>query len=394
MIIPGIHNVSSPVRLLFIALTFLSTRTEGFTNNITVPHLSGIFLALDPITSQRSFSGWHTDLSLMKDIGIEFLVIRAAAQGTSWNVTTDPKDGCPLGRFKAYYQPLSGSPLQRCLEQNDRQSKMNNDTTTLHTVLSAAKALGLGVHLGLAYPDGAANSAVRNANATQYYKDYAGLQWSIADDVWHQYSSEFGNGTILGFYTDLEESNEVGYLALASSLAGHLLQPLSHNIHTQLSSELLVWASPYYVGNLTRHKSTEVMNANFYADFWGQLFSWAPDFGLIAPQDSMGAQGNSFYNVSTYVDAMRRASQNAVPTQRPFWSNVELFETWPRTCQWPSACHGRHPAPMSRIKKQLFNEYQRADALIAWEWESCLSPLHSNETKILYEEYKAYVFGT
>ena len=130
------------------------------------------------------------------------------------------------------------------------------------------------------------------------------------------------------------------------------------------------------------------MDAAFYADFWGQIFEWAPDFGLIAPQDSMGAQGNSFENVSTYVDAMRAASSAAA---RPFWSNIELFEVWPTSCAWPAPCHGRHPAPFARIKAQLANEAPRADALIAWEWESCLSPLHSDSTAALYKQYKQYV---
>ena len=44
-------------------------------------------------------------------------------------------------------------------------------------------------------------------------------------------------------------------------------------------------------------------------------------------------------------------------------------------------------------KAQLANEEPRADLLIAWEWESCLSPLHSNSTAALYKQYKQYVLG-
>ena len=60
------------------------------------------------------------------------------------------------------------------------------------------------------------------------------------------------------------------------------------------SSELLVWASPYYVGNLTRHNLTTIMDAQFYGDWWAQVLEWCPHLDLIVPQDSMGAQGNSF----------------------------------------------------------------------------------------------------
>ena len=359
--------------------------------NITVPHLSGVFVALDAVTANRS--SWRADLQAMKDVGIEFLVLRATAQGISWNASTDPAAGCPLGRFDTYFPPAAGSALQRCLKE-----QLGN-IDAVGTVLADAAALDLGVHLGLAYPEGAANAAARGANATQYYRDYAWLQWGIAQDLWQRYGGRYGSGgtsTLRGFYTDLEECNEVGYLALASPLAGHFLQPLAHDVHTQLdaiaagAADLLVWASPYFVANETRHAPSSIMDANFYADFWGQIFEWAPDFGLIAPQDSMGAQGNSFENVSTYVDALRAASSAAA---RPFWSNVELFEVWPTSCAWPAPCHGRHPAPFARIKAQLANEATRADRLIAWEWESCLSPLHSDSSAALYQQYKQYVLG-
>ena len=83
---------------------------------------------------------------------------------------------------------------------------------------------------------------------------------------------------------------------------------------------------------------------------------------------------------------------------RPLWSNVELFEVWPRSCEWPDACHGRHPAPFERIKAQLENERPLAEKLIAWEWSSCLSPNNGSETwpeatKANFEAYKAYLAG-
>ena len=346
----------------------------------SLPHLSGVFLAIDDVTAARS--SWRADLQAMVDVGIEFLVVRSTAKGVSYHGENDTAAGCPLGRFQTYFPVSNGSALAKC---TTRQQGNN----TVRTILSDAAALGLGVHLGLAYPESSANAAQRNANATKYFRDYAWLQWATAQDLWAQYGAEF-NGTIRGFYTDLEESNTVGYLELAQPLAQHLLQPLAQDMHAQLRNSLLVWASPYFVGNLTRHEPTSIMNPGFYADFWGQLMDWSPDFGLIAPQDSMGAQGNSFQNVSDYLDAMAAVSH---AHKLPIWSNVELFEVWPRSCQWPQQCHGRHPAPFERIKAQLANEAPRADALIAWEWESCLSPLHSNDTARLYAQYRAYVLG-
>ena len=46
--------------------------------NITVPHLSGVFVALDAVTANRS--SWRADLQAMKDVGIEFLVLHVISQ--------------------------------------------------------------------------------------------------------------------------------------------------------------------------------------------------------------------------------------------------------------------------------------------------------------------------
>ena len=73
----------------------------------------------------------------------------------------------------------------------------------------------------------------------------------------------------------------------------------------------------------------------------------------------------------------------------------------PRSCQWPDECHGRHPAPFSRIKAQLENEAPILSGpdpqVIAWEWTSCLSPTAGNgaafpeANKANYEAYLAHI---
>lgn len=334
-------------------------------------------MALDDTTAARS--SWRDDLQAMKDVGIEFFIIRSSAVGVAFNATNTT---CPLGTFDSYY-PARAPHLLRCM----RRQRGNADA--LRTILTDASALGLGVHLGLAYPDSAANSYARTANASKWLTDYAWLNWEMAQDLWTQYGAEF-NGTIRGFYTGLEVANTVFWSEHADALAGHFLQPQARDIHT-LDPSLLVWASPYFVGNMTRHSARSITDARFYAAWWGQIFGWAPDFGLIAPQDSMGAQGNSFENVSEYLDAMAADSRLQ---RRWVWSNVELFEVWPPTCQWPAQCHGRRPAPFERIRKQLANEAPRADLLIAWEWHSCLSPHGStNASAALYAAYKSYLLA-
>ena len=48
---------------------------------------------------------------------------------------------------------------------------------------------------------------------------------------------------------DPEESNGVSSLNEMLDLRNHYLEPLARDIKTNISAELLVWASPYYVSS-------------------------------------------------------------------------------------------------------------------------------------------------
>ena len=77
------------------------------------------------------------------------------------------------------------------------------------------------------------------------------------------------------------------------------------------------------------------------------------------------------------------------------------FQTAGASCEWPDVCHGRHPAPFSRIKAQLENEAPLlvgpSPKIIAWEWTSCMSPTAGNGAVFPdanlanYDAYKKYL---
>lgn len=369
---------------LLLALVATATALTSQSDTITVPHLSGIFVALDIVTSARTVSGWTEDLSAMKAIGIKFLVLRAVAQGCSPPQCAPMSPACPLGGFRAAF-PTKGAGRPACFVEE------HVGIDTVDNVFAAAEAVGLGVHLGLAYPV-TSSIAKTGLNSTAYFRYLASVNWELAQELWTRYVVERGH-TIAGFYTDVEESNSIGELVLMKDLVGHYLEPVARDMKVNLSRDILVWASPYYVGNLTRHPAASWMGPRFYADWWGQVFVEASHLDLIAPQDSMGAQGNSFQNVTDFLSQLALESR---VQSRAVWSNVELFEVWPQSCQWSNVtgiCRGRHPAPWSRIKEQMANEAKHVDAMIAWEWHSCLSPFGSNPnwTKPVYDQYLAYI---
>jgi hypothetical protein len=171
-------------------------------------------------------------------------------------------------------------------------------------------------------------------------------------------------------------------------LASRYFEPLAARVRNQSGKRNLdVWASPYYVGNLTLHPTAQ--NATSYAAFWSGVWRLAPSFGWIALQDSIGWQGNSLPEVQEVLAALKQAGESA---GKQVWSNVELFEGWldGKPCEYPTKC-GRHPAPIERIVQQLKAEHPYVSGHIAWEWSSCLSPYTNANTSALYTNYTAYL---
>eukprot|EP00051_Salpingoeca_urceolata_P006708 m.88759 g.88759 ORF g.88759 m.88759 type:complete len:492 (-) comp14954_c0_seq1:113-1588(-) len=367
----------------------------------SVPHLHGIFVAPTAATALWSEEQWRTDIRAMRAVGMTFFCLDPTARQVG---RATPE--CPSG----VYATLFPTRLGNCFNQT---GAVTSPGGTVGNVLRAAAAEGMGVHLGLALQNTRDPMSYQKSGNVTALREYAWMQWGIAQELYALASnissspspntrlSSFphnGGSPLVGFYTVIEEANTVGWFSRARDLSGHYLESLAADIKNKLSSDLAVWASPYYVGNMTRHNATDLMEPDFYGAFWEQLFRWSPHLDLIAPQDSMGAQGNSFENVTSFLSALSRGSSRA---GRAIWSNVELFEVWPQSCQWPDTCEGRHPGPWQRIVQQLANEspWVTNGTLIAWEWYSCLSPnggpdnAWANVTRQRYSEYLDYVSG-
>lgn len=215
---------------------------------ITVPHLTGIFVSLDNITSARSRSGWTKDLTAMRAIGLEWFAIRATAAGGENGGSAD----CPLGDFSVFFPP--GQQQQPpCFHPE------HPGVDTVGTILEVAQHVGLKVHLGLGFPK--YSRIPVGMNSTTYYRTLAGINWELAQRLWALYGEKYGP-ILRGWYTDVEESNSRGELALMADLVGHYLEPLAGDLHRMTAKQAVpttVWASPYYVGNKTRHPTVDDM---------------------------------------------------------------------------------------------------------------------------------------
>ena len=137
-----------------------------------------------------------------------------------------------------------------------------------------------------------------------YFGALAELQASAFEDIWNAYPEY--RGTITGVYTALEEWNGVGWMQYNQSLAEHYLQPFAARTKS-ISSSVQVWASPYYVGNLSLHRTAR--SPAEYAAFWQRVWQLAPAFDWIALQDSRGWQGNSDEEVAAALSDLRVAAR-------------------------------------------------------------------------------------
>ena len=351
--------------------------------NASVPQLDGIFVSISANTSTWTIDEWTSDLQAMKAVGIKYFVLAHVAVGTS-NTT----DRCPTGTYEAWF-PFPSDP---CFTQIGDISAAGG---TVGNIMQAAERVGLSVHLGLALTSLFRGGPSGDEYAWMYEvgaKAIAQTQRAVAQQLWQLMNA---STHIVGFYTVIEENNGKTYLLSMYTFATHFLEPLAQAIKG-FRTDLVVWSSPYGAMNRTRYPATQWLPPSVYAAVWEAAFLWAPHFDHVAQQDSMGALLNSYADVA---DVLGNLSLASTRQHRHLWSNVELFEVWPRSCAWPEPCHGRHPAPFARIEKQLQNEAAVlapiGGSFIAWEWSSCLSPSGENawpsETRANYAAYKAYL---
>ena len=390
--------------LLLHTVAAVAFYTPKVSAEITAPHLSGVFVNIDRVADVWTAADWRADLQAMKAVGIEFFIVHHLARATS----RAADDNCPLGYSDTYYttqQPESPEQQPPHGRVSCLQPRNGTGGTALLLVLEAAAELNLGVYLGFAMTGTPLFVDHGRAINITILDAYTQLCLQIGQEAWSSITDTH-RATIYGWYTMLEEWNDGMWSSLAPTWSSRFLNPLAYALKTQLRptarrlTNATVFASPYYIRNQTRRPDAKYgdLSPAKNGRLWERILDqWALELDLIAPQDAMGAQGNSFENVSSYLGEIAAASRRA---GRRVWSNTELFEVYPQSCQWPATCHGRHPAPFNRIKQQMANEAPLVDALIAWEWTSCLSALagrllyrgqYPNATAELYAEYFDYV---
>lgn len=327
---------------------------------------AGMFVAITKFTALWSQEQWNTDLASMAAAGFTTLVVPHTGRQVS-----GPTKTCDQGLFETYYPPPDSTGS--CYKEI---GDLKSDGGTIGNIFRAAKRVNLTVHLGLMFAPAEHGFPSQHRNGT--FKNWGDFQGEkIATHLWSLYAAK----QLVGFYTEIEFNNGDAWMQSMTAFGSDYLGGIARAVHNLPAASPgaptpIVWASPYSILNMTRHPHGYSTPPFEYAKGMRAAIDAAGGidyFHHVAMQDSMGAQGNSFQDAASVLGNM----STFVPT----WANVELFEIWPRSCEPNSTnpCHGRHPAPFSRIVRQMNNEGSKlggpeAATLIAWEWYSCFSP--------------------
>ena len=128
----------------------------------SVPHLSGIFLSLYSGDISKNATEWDREFQAMKEVGIDFVGVRAALVGSSSAIA----GGCSLGTYTAYY-PTQLTPTG-CYKVDATGG------SALGYLLDGAAAHGVKVHIApvmphtpFAWPPPTSKTVSKGSSATQ-----------------------------------------------------------------------------------------------------------------------------------------------------------------------------------------------------------------------------------
>lgn len=125
---------------------------------------------------------------------------------------------------------------------------------------------------------------------------------------------------------------------------------------------------PSYDANSTSPK--------WWAKKYSELFE-AVKVDIIGPQDSVGAKRATPEQAILFYAGFKEAADKHGVT---LWADVEIFDikTW-------------RPAPIELLKRQLLAVEPHVEKVIIFEFNHYMNPYRSIHTRVLYEDYKAWI---
>ncbi len=321
--------------LMTLALTL--TGNTPVRADLSTPIASGAFIQLSGGSASRSASWWVDELTAMRDLAMDTLVVQYVG----------------INNFYFYPTAVSGaSPYP---------------VDSIERILGAADALDMSVYLGLHLDtsinagqfDLAANLARGQATLAELHTRYG------------------AHDSLAGWYLPEEMSDYIAF---------HLPQ-LSDNILTYLgqmtdlaheTTSLPTMISPYFGQN---------PNAQAYANWWNTTGIPRTGVDILALQDGVGTHRTTIAQSRAVYEALAPVlAQHGVA----FWANNESFNQihgWPVDDQpWQA-----QPADAETFIAQIEASAPFVEKAITFEFTYYMSPQRGGLAAGLYSDYLDYV---
>jgi len=250
---------------------------------------------------------WQKEFSAMKEAGMHYLVIGAAA------VTSRS------GRIHTFYP----SKLP-----NTEMSKRVNGNDIADICLRNAEAAGIKVFIGIGFDDKWWKGP--GFDTTWFYNQME-FDNKVCDELYERYKNKYPNA-FYGWYWFYEISNDNISQTDQNVIVKAMNMQLDHL--TAANKKLPFMWCPYM--------NSELGTPEEYAAMWKNVFSklHTSDGDIFAPQDCVGAGGLKLDEVESWFSELRKAVDTKPGLK--FWSDVETFDH----TDWTSATIDRYISQM------------------------------------------------
>lgn len=317
------NNNLIPRPLFFLSCIFLLL----FAFTASIP-LTGSFLQLDGSNLNWKEEDWKKELSYMKAIGMDTLIIGA-------------------GAFESYaFYPSRFLPLYQPCGTKD----------PVGTILSLAEKLKMDVYLGLFGWDW------KDKGSEADFQKFAELNIKVAKELYHLYSSSprFKGWYILTW--------EIGNAPPPDNVAVRAYLKVIANLR-KLTPKKKIIIAPYFTLDVSPE---EIENG------WKRLLE-VLDVDVVAFQDGVGCdRGIKPGDVPKYFEAMKRACD---AHKVELWGDLEVFDI----------LAGWKPAKIERVKEQIEKMSPFVRKIVIFEFNHYMSPLRGEEQRKLYNDYKKFL---
>jgi uncharacterized protein DUF4434 len=303
----------------------------------SLPLATGAFIQLHAGFASKSAAWWQAELSAMKNVGMDTVVVNYVAYDNFYFYPTSVPGGSPFA------------------------------VDAIENVLDAADGHGMDVFLGLHLdPDQFSTSTF------DLPRNLAQGQAELSE-LWTRYGS---HESMAGWYMPQEISDYMAFYQpqLRNSILSYT-KSMTDQAHT--ASELPMMISPYFGQN---------PNAAAYANWWDTTGLPQTGVDIVAMQDGVGTHRTTIEQSRAVFQALEQVMRDH---EVAFWANNESFNQihgWPVDTQsWAAT-----PTSIETFVAQIESTNPFVEKAITFEFSHYMSPQGTPATIALYQNYKDY----